>query len=487
MKSRVIIYILSLLCMGSSLMAQSFEESVVYILVTSQKRDYASPWQKGEVTRSSITGCVIEGNRILTASYSLTDNILIEVMKKGESRKYTASIEIKDYHSGLALLRVEDKSFFNGLRAVTFLPPGAINARTARVYKWDTLSSLKEYLAELTKTSIRFYDPNCGVLMHQFSTSMNEGGNGEPVFIDSRLAGLATGLNAESKTLFVISSDMVQRMIKDAADGTYEGLPFFWIDSAELQGDVNLREYYGVGAGEGGVLITAVPGVSSGSDLLRKDDIILAIDGHALDDKGNYDSPYGKLYFYGLIQVDHFVGEEIVMSVLRDKKRIDVRFKLKPVPDECCGIPMISYDSDPLYYIFGGLVFMELNNGYLESFGRDWKQKADKRLLYYYDSMKAIAQRGHDARVIILSRVLPDTMNKGYQFQKDLILSKVNGTSVKNLAALKEVINRTRDRFIVLEFAGETSIVIDRELALRNANNILKTYNIQRSHNVQGN
>ncbi|MBP7735853.1 MAG: hypothetical protein KA369_07765 [Spirochaetes bacterium] len=487
MKFRVIITILSALCLGVPVMAQTIEDSVVNILVTSQKRDYASPWQKGEVVRSSITGCVIEGNRILTASYSLTDNILIEVMKKGESRKYTASIEIKDYQSGVALLRVEDTSFFNGLRAVTFLPSGAMNGRSARVYKWDSLSSLKEYLAELTKTSVRFYDPSCGVLMHQFSTSMNEGGNGEPVFIDSRLAGIATGLNAESKTLFVISSEMVKRMIKDASDGSYEGLPFFWIDSVELQGDINLREYYGVGAGEGGVLVTGIPGISSGSDVLKKDDIILAIDGHVLDDKGNYDSPYGKLYYYGLIQMDHFAGEEVTMTILRNKKRIPVRFKLKQIPDECCGIPLISYDSEPLYYIFGGLVLMELNAGYMESFGQDWKQKADKRLLYYFDNMKKIAESGLDARVIILSRVLPDTINKGYQFQKDLVLIKFNGSSVKNLSGLKAAIDASRDRFIVLDFAGETSIVIDRELAVHNAQNLFKTYNINRSHNIRGN
>ncbi len=486
MKYSIMICILSIACPAISSPAQSFEDSVVNILVTSQKHDYGSPWQRGEITRSSITGCVINGNRILTASYSLTDSLLIEVTKKGESRKYTASVVIKDYQSGLALLKVEDESFFSGLKPVAFSSPGAMTGRSARVYKWDALSSLKEYLAELTKTSIRFYEPNTGVLMHQFSTSMNDGGSGEPVFIDNMLAGIATGLNSETKTLYVISSDMAQRMIRDASDGTYEGLPFFWIDGVELQGDVNLREFYGVEAGAGGVLVTYVPAISSGSEVLKAHDIILAIDGRSIDDKGNYDSPYGKLYYYGLIQLNHFVGEEVKITVLRNKRKVDVRFRLKQVPAACCTIPIISYDRDPRYYLFGGLVFQELTMGYLESFGRDWKQKADKRLLFYYDTVKTRSAHGPGDRVVVLSRVLPAPVNKGYQYQKDIILQKVNGMRIKNLNELKLSIDRSKDRFVVLEFAGETTIVLDRESAFRNNKVLLKTYNISSPHNISG-
>jgi hypothetical protein len=472
------------LCLQVPAQSQSFDDRVVTILVTSQKHDYASPWQKGEINRSSISGCVLEGKRILTSAYSLADHVLIEVMKKGESRKYSATVAVKDYHCGLALIKVDDESFFNGLKPVVFTQAGSLTGRTARVYKWDSLSSLKEYLAELTKTSIRFFDPNCGILMHQFSTSMNEGGNGEPVFIDNMLAGIATGLNAETKTLFVISSDMVQRMIRDAADGIYDGLPFFWIDGVDLRGDINLREYYGMKDGEGGVLITHVPLISSGSDALRKDDIILAIEGRSIDDMGNYDSPYGKLYFYGLLQLDRFVGDDISMTVLRDKKKIPVRFRLKAVPGNCCTIPIISYDYNPRYFIFGGLVFQELTAGYLESFGQDWKQKADKRLMYYYDSIKMLSDRGPDSRIIILTRALPDPVNKGYQYQNNLVIESVNGIRVKDIKDLKKIIEGSADRFVVFEFVGKTTIVLDRELAVRHGKVIMMKYNISSPHNL---
>lgn len=463
---------------------QPLDDRVVTILVTSQKHDYASPWQKGEIVRSRITGCVIEGNMILTAAYSMSDSVLIEVMKKGESRKYTASVAIRDYHCGLALLAVDDAAFFNGLKPASFSPAGSLTGRSAAVYRWDAMSSFKEYRAELTKTSIRFYEPNCGIIMHQFSTSMNDGGNGEPVFIDNMLVGVATGLNAEMKTLYVIGSDMVRRMIRDAADGKYDGIPFFWIDGVDIQGDKNLREYFGVAPDEGGVLITNVPSITSGSDVLKKDDIILAIDGHRIDDRGNYDSPYGKLYFYGLLQLNRYVGDEVSMTILRQKKSIDVRFRLKKVPEACCTILINTFDADPKYYIVGGLVFQELSLGYLESFGQDWKQQADKRLIFFSDNIKTLKDGGFTDRIVILSRVLPDPVNKGYQFLKDIVCTRVNGVAVTNLPELKKIIERSDDRYIVLEFKGETTIVLDRKTAMRAGQNILKSYNISAPHNI---
>jgi S1-C subfamily serine protease len=483
---KTLILIICSLCLSIPVAAQPFEDSVVNIVVTSQKHDYESPWQKGEIQRASITGCVIEGNRILTTAYSLTDHVLLEVLKKGESRKYEAAVILKDYHSGLAILKVEDARFFDGLKPVQFSPAGKVTGRTAKVYKWDAMSSFKEYTADLTKSAIRFYEPSCGVLMHQFSTSMNDGGSGEPVFIDGKLAGIAAGLSNETKTLFVIAIDAVVRLLKDADSGGFQGIPFFWIDSVELQSDSNLRTFFGLEEGAGGALVTDVPAGSSGGDALKKNDIILSIDGHDLDDNGMYESPYGKLYYFGLIQLNHFVGDTITMKILRERKRLDIQFTLKPVPEHYSAMRLISNDRDPLYYIFGGMVFQELSIGYLESAGQEWKQKGDKRLLYYYDNVKSISSESGAGGIVVLSRVLPNTINKGYQYYKDQVLKKANGVAVKDLPHLREIISGSSERFIVLEFVGETMIVLDRQSAMAGEQDLLKTYNINSSTNIKG-
>jgi hypothetical protein len=479
------IFLFLVLCQNMAANAQSMETQVVNIVVTSQRYDYGSPWQKGEITRANITGCVLEGRRILTSAYALSGSVLIEVMKRGEPKKYTAEVIIKDFYCGIAILRVPDDSFFDGLTPVAFSPGGRLFGETARVYKWDAMTNLKEFTAELNKSSIRFYEPNCGVLMHQLSTVMNEGGNGEPIFVKGKLVGIATGLSGETKTLFAIASDVIERMLKDLADGSYAGVPFFWSDSVDMQSDENSKEYFGMQKDESGVMITEIPPISSGGEVLKKNDIILSINGTTIDDNGMYESDrYGKLYYYGIIQLNKFVGDVISMKILRDKKKIDVQFKLKPVPGDCCVIPLISNDRAPNYYVFGGLVFQELTMGYLESWGSDWKKKGDKRMLYYYDSVKSMSVQGTPARVVILNRVLADRVNKGYHYMSNQILKKANGMDVLNISHLKSIIQGSSNKFAVFDFVGDSSIVLDKKSVLASERELLKKYNINSPSNT---
>lgn len=462
------------------------ENTVIDIIVTSQKYDHASPWQKGPIIRTRATGCVIEGKRIVTSSYAIANHVMLEVLKKGESRKYQARTEINDYHAGLAILSVADESFFRGLGAAELSTADRMIGRIARVYTWDSLGTIKEYTAELAKSSIRFYEPSCGVLMHQFSTSMNDGGKGEPVFVDGRLAGIATGLNGETKTLYALSAEVLRRALVDEKDGTYDGIPFFWIESVDMQGNGNLRDYFGMAEGDGGVLVTQVPSISSGAGIIRVNDIILTIDGRPIDDNGLYDSPYGKLYYFGLIQLNRFVGETVSMEILRERKKLRISFTLKPVPDRCCFMPLLSTGPMPRYVIFGGMVFQELSIGYLEAFGPEWRKRADKRLLYYYDNVRALSgDKGRD-RVVILSRVLPGTVNRGYQQHNNLPLLKVNGTTIHNIPHLKHTLDALKQqRYVIFEFEGATTIVMDRDEALRGEQGLLRTYNIDAPFNIK--
>ncbi len=454
------------------------EDTVVDIIVTSQKHDHASPWQKGPIHRSKAAGCVIGGKKIVTSSYAIANHVMLEVLKKGESRKYQARAEINDYHAGVAILSVEDQTFFIDLRASELSTADKMIGRSARVYTWDSMGTMKEYTAELAKSSIRFYEPTCGVLMHQFSTSMNDGGKGEPVFIDGSLAGISTGLNSETKTLYVLSAEVVRRTLVDARDGRYDGIPFFWIESVDMQGNQNLRDYFGMSDGDGGVLVTMVPSISSGAGTLRVNDIILSIDGRAIDDNGLYDSSYGKLYYFGLVQMSRFVGETVKMEILRGGKKMKVSFDLKPVPGRCCFMPLVSNGADPRYLIFGGLVFQELSIGYLEAFGPEWRKQADKRLLYYYDNVRVLSSDTRRDSVVIMSRVLPGTVNRGYQEHNNLPLLRVNGTAVKSVPDLKKRLDALKDSYVIFEFEGATTIVIDRNEALRGEKELLRKYNI---------
>ncbi len=450
----------------------------IKIYITSQPFDHDSPWQKKSISKTVACGCVLPGNRILTTAYALSDHVMIELVRPGESVKYPARVLVKDYHTGLALITAEDPSFFNGIHPVSLAEDQNITGKYAVIRKWDRLGAIREFRAMAIKSSIRIYQPNCPVLMHVMTTTMKSGGSGEPVYIDGKLTGICTGLDNRSKTLYVISNTTIRRLLKDAADGVYEGVPYFWMDYVALKGNTNLRDYLGIKKEETGILICEIPPTSSGSDVLRKEDVILSIDGRKISDNGMYRDPhYGLLNFYGLINMEKAVGDKVSMEIMRRGKKMKVDFTLKKMNYNHFVVPLLTYDRQPHYTIYGGLIFQELTLGFLQTWGKNWKKKGNDRFLFYYSSEKHTT-RSDSMRYVVLNRILPSPCNKGYEQKKNLMLEAVNGTRVNNIPHFKKLLDNAKGEHIVFSFRGGTSIVLNREEVRRERKKIARTYNI---------
>ncbi len=477
MKKRIILMVtLSILLLP--LLASAGNGDFIKIIITSQSFDHDSPWQKKSINKSVAYGCVLSGNKILTAAYSLSDHVMIELVRPGESMKFAAKVLVKDYHTGLALITAEDPSFFEGIKETTLAEEGNIIGKNAIIRKWDDLGAVKEFRAMAIKSSIRIYEPNCPIMMHIMTTTMKSGGSGEPVYIDGKLAGICTGLDSNSKTLYVIANTSIRRVLNDAADGNYEGIPYYWMDYVAVNGNINLRNYLGMKKEDTGVYICEIPKASSGSDALQKEDVILSIEGKDISDDGMYRDPnYGLLNFYGLINMEKSVGDTVSMKILRKGERKNISFKLKPMKYNNFIIPLISYDRQPVYTIYGGLLFQEMTLGFLQTWGKDWKKKGNDRFIFYYGSEKHTT-RDDNMRFVVMNRILPAPCNKGYEYQKDLMLTDINGTKVKNLPHLKSLLEGITGQYAVFNFKGGTSIVLDTAEVQKFQKKIMRTYNI---------
>jgi hypothetical protein len=80
--------------------------------------------------------------------------------------------------------------------------------------------------------------------------------------------------------------------------------------------------------------------------------------------------------------------------------------------------------------------------------------------------------------VVILNGVLPAAINAGYYDKSDLVLKRVNGIPVKDLRHLKEIMDKKDSPFILFEFQGGESMVLDRAMTEEANHLILKRYNI---------
>lgn len=88
--------------------------SLVKIFTTSQAPNYYEPWRVDSQKSSSGSGSILPGRRILTNAHVVSNSILIQVLKEGDSRRYTATREFVAHDCDLAILRVDDPSFFDG-------------------------------------------------------------------------------------------------------------------------------------------------------------------------------------------------------------------------------------------------------------------------------------------------------------------------------------------------------------------------------------
>jgi hypothetical protein len=149
-------------------------------------------------------------------------------------------------------------------------------------------------------------------------------------------------------------------------------------------------------------------------------------------------------------------------------------------------VPGATYDQEPEYFIIGGLVFQPLTDSYLESWGSDWKRRAPFRLNYYRNESTSKDRPA----LVLLSQVLPDPYNIGYQDQRSLILDKVNGQPVHYLWELQDALKKASDGFHVFEFVPSDSL---RRLVLAAGNaeqeatsRVLKRYGISEPSRFTG-
>jgi hypothetical protein len=480
----IIFFIIILSVQDSLIASEQYADNVVSITVTTQGYDRNTPWQKLSFRKEVISGTVLKDNRILTVSYNMADHVLVEVSKFGSFHKYAAEVLLKDYQSGLALIKVTDVGFYNDVKPVAFNNGASIKEKKGQIVMWDPSGIFKVNTAEYLKSSIEYFD-YAGILIHQMKSDIDAAGKGEPVFMDGKLAGICSWHNLKTKTIKIIDLEVIVRMLKDSENK--KEAPFFYIEDAPLENDENLRTYIGLTNNDTGIMILNVPSKTSGSDVLKKGDVILNINGVEIDDNGLYMSEkYGKLNYYGLVYLNHFVDDIVSMKIVRNKIKKDISFKLLPITDDCLLIPSLSNDKAPKYYIVGGIVFQELTKDYLETWGKEWIETADKRLMYYYDNFARYP--GLDKkRIVILSRVLPASVNVGYHQMRNIILNKVNGQAITDINHVKDVIDRSGNKFIEFDFIGEQQIILNAAEAKYGNTDILKKYNIPAPYYLGGN
>jgi hypothetical protein len=461
----------------------AWEHSIVTVEVSRKQYDYYQPWSR-RTHKTQKTGTVIGDRQILTTADEMNDRTLVRVQQGGRGRWWIGTVSWIDYQANLALVAVADADFWTDLKPAAFghVPP---SGGTLQILRWRE-GKLENRAAEFSQYTVREGQLTSvdGVAL-ETSSEIQGVGWGEPIIYNSRVAGIIWA--QDGRTCVAAPALQIKELLEARKKGSFNGLGYFHFFWQPSENPANLARLKLPGPARGVVVIDVPARPDEYEQVIKPQDIILRIDTFDLDSQGDFSDPdYGHLMLEALANRHRSAGADVKMQIWRDGKQQEITYRIPRSDYTNSLVPQATFDEEPEYLMVGGLLFQPLTESYLQSWGRDWKTRAPFRLNYYRNESPSKKQPS----IVILSQILPDPYNIGYQEQKFLVIEKANGVPVSRLSELQEALKKPTNGYHIFEFAkGESlqRIVVSAGDAEREATQrVLKRYGVtEASHLVQ--
>jgi len=466
-----------LLVFRPQLPAQDLRAAIVKIYTVHNLPDYYNPWNMRGTQNSTGSGCMIEGNRILTNGHVVRDHTFIQVRRFGDSRRYQARVQFVSHQADLALLTVDDPSFFAGVTPLSLgdLPE---TQQEVNVYGFpmggDTLSITKGTISRIEHQT--YAHSSIPLLAAQIDAAINPGNSGGPAIVDGKIVGVAMqGMPQAENIGYIVPVPVIHHFFEDIHDGRRDGIPDLGISWQKLE-NPDTRRSFGLSGEQTGILIIRTAHGSAADGILEPDDVLLRINGHPVADDGTVEfRPKERTLFSYHIQKKQ-LGNPVELDVLRNAAPLKLTLELSRPVEQSFLIPMEQYDLLPTYYIYGGVVFVPLTKNLLQMWGRTWFEKAPRELV----ARLADNLLPPDIDEVVLAlKVLASDVNQGYQNENFWQIEAVDGQKIRNLPHLIDRIEAGEsNEFITIESTTGLKLILDRSKVRREKESLLTTYRI---------
>ncbi|ERN20200.1 protease Do-like 10, mitochondrial [Amborella trichopoda] len=449
-------------------------DAVVKVFTVSSSPNYFLPWQNKSQRETMGSGFVIPGRRILTNAHVVADHTFVRVRKHGSPAKYRAEVQAVGHECDLALIVVESEEFWEGMH---FLELGDIPFLQESVavvgypQGGDSISVTKGVVSRVEPTQ---YAHGATQLMAiQIDAAINPGNSGGPAIMGDKVAGVAfQNLSGAENIGYIIPVPVIKHFLSDVDEsGKYVGFCSLGL-SCQPSENAQLREHFHMHPEMTGVLVSKINPISDAHRVLKKDDIILAFDGVPIANDGTV--PFRNRE---RITFDHLVSmkkanETANIRVLRDGQELELSVVVHPLK---ALVPVHEYEKLPSYYIFAGLVFVPLTQPYLHEYGEDWYNTSPRRLCER--ALRELPEKVGE-QLVILSQVLMDEINVGYERLAELQVKKVNGVEIDNLKHLCELVEDCKEESLRFDLDDERVVVLNYNKAKLATSRILKRHRI---------
>lgn len=439
------------------------ETAVVKVFATSRFPDPHRPWTKQNPQEGTGSGVIIEGRRILTNAHVVAYASQVQVQANQSGDKISATVEAIAYGIDLAVLKLDDESFFDNRPPLARASKLPAVKDTVLVHGFPSggtnLSITKGIVSRIDFSSYNY--PTSGLRI-QIDAAINPGNSGGPVVGDDQMIGLAfSRLMGREAIGYIIPCEEIELFLKDVADGRYDGKPTLF-DTMQTFENPALRPFLKVAKGVDGMIVTQpdTEDLPNASYPLKPWDIITRIGDSPIDNEGMVRVGDIRVRFQYMIQNVARDGK-LPLTIVRDGKEQKIEVPVAPRR------PTLIPDLDgayPQYFVYGPIVFSGATSLFAASVNAGMLTITRNPL-----GLRRLDRPEFDgeALVVVASPFFPHKLSKGYSSMQSSVIEKVNGTKIKNLPHLVQVLRDLKDEFVVFESAGrrfETTVFPRKEM-----------------------
>ncbi len=453
------------------------KDAIVKIYTVADMPDYHNPWSMLGAYRGTGSGCVIDDKRILTNAHVVANETFVQVRKHGDAKRYNAAVEQISHDADLAILTVEDPTFFDGVPSLEFgeLPE---TQDDVAVYGFplggDSLSITQGVLSRLEHT---YYVHSSHFLFAgQIDAAINPGNSGGPVISNGKIVGVVMqAMKGNTENIgYMVPIPVVKHFFNDLEDGRHDGFPSLGV-SIQTMENPDMKRKYGLSDEQTGILINRIYPGSPAEGMLQRGDILLAVAGHPIADDGTVEfrpkERTSAMYYIDRLQI----GAQAPVEIFRDGKTVAMTLTLSKTRSAYTIVPPEQYEQLPRYFIYGGVVFTPLTKNLLTRYGSNWAENAPNYLVAEID--KPITEQRQE--VVLALKVLSAEVNQGYDDVFAWIINDVNGQTFKDFNEFYRLVMESNEPYLVLRDEDFFELVLDRQKAEAANQEILDTYHIE--------
>ncbi|KAB2616189.1 protease Do-like 2 [Pyrus ussuriensis x Pyrus communis] len=425
-----------------SLQDADFLNAVVKVYCTHTAPDYSLPWQKQRQYTSTGSAFMIGDGKLLTNAHCVEHYTQVKVKRRGDDTKYVAKVLARGVDCDIALLSVESGEFWKGAEPLQLGSlPHLQEAVTVVGYPLggDTISVTKGVVSRIEVTS--YAHGSSDLLGIQIDAAINPGNSGGPAFNDQgECIGVAFQVyrSEEAENIgYVIPTTVVSHFLDDyERNGKYTGFPCLGVLLQKLENPA-LKACLKVESIEG-VLVRRVEPTSDAHNVLKEGDVIVSFDDVHVGCEGTVPFRSNERIAFRYLISQKFAGDVADIGIIRAGDYIKLRqFCTHECICSLCSdkVPFHIDGGQPSYLIIAGLVFTPLSEPLIE------EECDDSIGLKLLAKARYSLARFKGEQIVILSQVLANEVNIGYEDMSNQQVLKLNGIQIRNIHHLAYLVD----------------------------------------------